>query len=147
MILRLDQDVLQKDVEILIKYPKITKNIESIVSFIRSLDAQIECNSGRSVLKVDISDIYYIESNNKTTVVYCEKDHFKTNYRLTQLNDILQNKGFAQISKYCVVNTNKIERFKSLGNSRMEVLLPNKVRLFINRKYYAGFKRRLHDDW
>ena len=38
--------------------------------------------------EVNVSDIFYIESIDKSAVVYCEKEKYKTKFRLNQLNEL-----------------------------------------------------------
>jgi DNA-binding LytR/AlgR family response regulator len=146
MILKLEQHGTQRDIEITIKYPVINKTFEHIVSFLKSVGTQIECYSETGVKRVNISDIYYIESIEKTTAVFCEKESYRTKYRLYQLYEELADNGFVQISKYCIVNINKIEKIKPLFNSRVEAILSNGKCLYITRKYRFEVKRKLQKD-
>jgi hypothetical protein len=62
MILKLEQNTSQKDIEILITYPAKNKIVERIISYVKSVDMQIECHSDDGVKWVNATDIYYIES-------------------------------------------------------------------------------------
>jgi DNA-binding LytR/AlgR family response regulator len=146
MTLILEQDTTQQDIEILIKYPAENKTIDDIVSFLKNFDTQIECYSKDTIKKVNVSDIYYIESKDKQSVIFCEKENYKTNFRLYQLYDKLSEKGFVRISKYCILNINKVNKFKPLLNSRMEAVLTNGARIYINRKYLPSIKRMFQND-
>jgi len=146
MVLKLEQNPALKEIEISVAYPEKNKTVERIALFLKTVDEQIECHSGGSVKMVNISDIYYIESIDKLAVVFCEKEKIQTRFRLYQLNEKLSDRGFVQISKYCIINIIKLDRFKPLVNSRIEVLLTNGAKLFINRKYIANLKKRLEND-
>jgi DNA-binding LytR/AlgR family response regulator len=146
MILKLEQDETQKNIEVIIKYPVKNKTIDDIVSFLKTFDTRIECYSKENIKQINVSDIYYIESKDKMAVIFCENENYKTNFRLFQLNEKLSDKGFVQISKYCILNINKVDKFKPLINSRMEAILTNGARIFINRNYLANIKRKFHND-
>ncbi|MCL2410731.1 MAG: LytTR family transcriptional regulator [Treponema sp.] len=107
MVLKIEQDTPLTDSEILVKYPSMNKTIERIISYLKSVDTKIECKSKEGIKQVNVSDIYYIESIDKLAVVFCEKEKYQTNFRLYQLYEMLSDKGFAQISRYCVLNINK----------------------------------------
>ena len=94
MILKLEQHTSQKDIEVLITYPVKNKTLERIVSLIRSVDTQIECYSDDVVKPVNVSDIYYIESIDKRTVVFCEKESYqvKTRNDTRKINKLLQKR-------------------------------------------------------
>ncbi|MDR2972720.1 MAG: LytTR family transcriptional regulator, partial [Bacteroidales bacterium] len=46
----------------------------------------------------------------------------------------LSNKGFIQISKYCIININKLEKIRTLANSHLEAILTNGKCLYVTRK-------------
>jgi len=145
MIINLEQNDLQKDIEISIKYPIKNKIIERIVSLIKSVDTQIECCSDDIVKLVNVSDIYYIESIDGKTIVCCEKEKYLVKSRLYQVYEKLRNYGFMQISKYCILNINKLDKFRPLDNNRLEAVLSNGVYLCITRKYISGIKQILRE--
>ena len=145
MIIKLEQRA-QKDIEISISYPVKNKTVDRIVSLIRSVDKQIECYSGDSIQRVNVSDIYYIESIDKKTVVFCERENYQSRKRLYQVHEELADNGLVQISKYCILNINKLERITPLLNSHMEAVLSNGKYLYVTRKYLAGIKQALKEN-
>jgi DNA-binding LytR/AlgR family response regulator len=146
MILRLEQNISRKDIEVLVTYPVMNTIVDRIASFINSVDMQIECYSGKGIQLIDVPDIYYIESFDKATVIHCEKESLQTDFRLYQLKEKLSDKGFVQISKYCILNISKLHRIRPLFNSRMETVLKNGERLFVNRKYLANIRGKLKNN-
>jgi len=145
MILKIEQNPAQEDIEVLITCPVKNKIVERIASFIKSVDTQIECYSDDIVKLVNVSDIYYIESVDGKTVVCCEKEKYIVKSRLYQIYEKLRDNGFIQISKYCVLNINKLDKFKPLDNNRLEAVLSNGVYLCITRKYIPGIKQVLKE--
>jgi len=145
MILRIEQNPAKEDIEVLITCPVKNKTVERIASFIKSVDMQIECYSDDIVKLVNVSDIFYIESVDGKTVVCCEKEKYIVKSRLYQIYEKLRENGFIQISKYCVLNINKLDKFKPLDNNRLEAVLSNGVYLCITRKYISGIKQILKE--
>jgi DNA-binding LytR/AlgR family response regulator len=146
MLLKLEQNAAQKDIVISISYPVKNKTVERIVSLIKSLDQQIECYADDSIKRVSVSDIYYIESIDKKTVVFGEKENYQNRKRLYQIYEELADNGFVQISKYCILNINKLEKITPLLNSHMEAVLSNGKCLYVTRKYLAGIKQKLKEN-
>jgi len=146
MILKLEQKAAQKEIEVAISYPVKNKTVERIVSLIKSVDKQIECYSDDCIKWVCVSDIYYIESVDKRTIVFCEKESYQIKKRLYQVYEELADNGFVQISKYCVLNVNKLEKITPLLNSHMEAVLSNGKCLYVTRKYLAGIKQMLKEN-
>jgi DNA-binding LytR/AlgR family response regulator len=146
MIIKVEQNPAQRDIEVLITCPAKNKTVDRIVSLIESVDMQIECHSDDSIKRVNVSDIYYIESVDGKTIVCCEKEKYLVKSRLYQIYEKLKNNGFIQISKYCILNINKLDKFKPLDNNRLEAVLSNGAYLCITRKYITGIKQILRGD-
>jgi DNA-binding LytR/AlgR family response regulator len=145
MILNLEQDATQRDIEVSIKYPGKNKIVERLISFVNSLSVKIEGYIEGSKKQINVSDIYYIESSDKIAIVFCEKGSYRTKYRLYQIYEKIRELGFVQISKYCLLNINKLDRIKPLSNRHMEAILINGKKLSVTRKYLYDIKRELRE--
>jgi len=145
MIINLKQNPSQKDIEVSITYPLKNKIVERIISFVKSVDTQIECHSDDGVKLVNATDIYYIESVDGKTVACCEKESYFVKSRLYQVYEKLKDNGFIQVSKHCILNVNKLDKFRPLDNNRLEAVLSNGAFLCITRKYISGIKQILQE--
>jgi len=146
MILNLEQRNGHKDIEVSIIYPVRNKTVEKLVSFVNSLSLKIEGYTEDSIKQINAPDIYCIESEDKIAVIFCEKEYYKTKYRLYQINEKLAGLGFVQISKYCLLNINKLDKIIPLSNRRMEAIMKNGKKVFITRKYLYDIKRALQEN-
>jgi DNA-binding LytR/AlgR family response regulator len=146
MLLNLEHRKTHKDIEISIIYPEKNKTVERLVSFINSLSIRIKGYTEDCIKQINVPDIYYIESEDKIAVIFCEKEYYRTKYRLYQISDKLAGLGFVQISKYCVININKLDKIIPLSNRRMEAILKNGKRVFITRKYLYDIKKVLQEN-
>jgi DNA-binding LytR/AlgR family response regulator len=146
MLLNLEHRKTHKDIEVSIIYPEKNKTVERLISFINSLSIKIDGYTEDSIKQINVPDIYYIESNDKIAVIFCENETYRTKYRLYQIYKKLTRFGFVQISKYCILNINKIDKIIPLSNRRMEAMLTNGKRLFITRKYLYDIKRVLQEN-
>lgn len=143
MKIKTEQDLSCSEIEVIIKYPQKDKQVSRIIDFLQSFDMQIKCDSDGAEQMINVLDIYYIESVDKKTYVYLENTVYHTNFRLYQLKDKLQEYGFVQISKSCILNINALESIKPLFNSRMEATLKNGEKVNVNRNYLNGVKKAL----
>ena len=143
MLIKIEQNPEQKDIEIKITYSQKNREFMRIISLIKSVDMQIECHLEESVKQVNVSDIYYIESIDGKTIVCCEKEKYLVRNRLYQIYEKIKDNGFIQISKYCLLNINKLDKFTPLDNNRLEAVLTNGTYLCITRKYISGLKQAL----
>lgn len=145
MIIKLEEDLSKKEIEVLIRYETMNKEVERITTILQSVDTQIKCKLDDSDIFVNASDVYFFESVDKRTFVYCEQSVYRTEYRLYQLAKDLGHLGFVQINKACILNINVLASVKPLLNSRMEATLKNGERLYITRKYLDNIKQTLQE--
>ncbi|MGT2750962.1 LytTR family DNA-binding domain-containing protein [Streptococcus orisasini] len=143
MKLRIEQDASFKELEVSLKYSDKNRLVERILTFLESVDKQISCYEDGVEYLVNLSDIYYIESVDKKTFVYLANAVYQTDLRLYQLLQDLQNDGFVQISKSCLLNINVLESIRPLFNSRMEATLLNGEKVIVNRSYLNDVKEAL----
>lgn len=146
MKIKTEQDLSCKDMEITIKYAQEDRQVTRILDFLQSLDMQIRCSIDDAEQMIDIADIYYIESVDKKTFIYLEKEVCQIDFRLYQLKEKLQSSGFVQISKSCLLNINALESIRPLFNSRMEATLKNGEKVCVNRKYLKDVKKALRGE-
>lgn len=146
MKIKTEQDLSCKDMEITIKYAKEDRQVTRILDFLQSLDMQIRCSIDDAEQMINIADIYYIESVDKKTFIYLEKEVCQIDFRLYQLKEKLQSSGFVQISKSCLLNINALESIRPLFNSRMEATLKNGEKVCVNRKYLKDVKKALRGE-
>ena len=146
MILKLEKSVAHDDIEVIIKYPRESRTVERLVTLINSVDIKIKCYSEEELVIVNASDVCYIESIDKKTIIFCENKNYLVKDKLYQIYNKLESAGFVQISKYCILNINRLERIKTLKNSRLEAILSDGKVLQITRKYLADIKRVLQES-
>jgi len=143
MIIRLEQDLSLKDDEIVVKYASMNVDVERIAALLQPFNVRITCSQESREVVVNISDVYYFESVDKMTFVYCEQEVYRTELRLYQIVDDFADLGFIQISKSCVLNVNMLDSITPLFNSRMEATLKNTERLLVTRKFIGNIKQAL----
>lgn len=140
------QDLTCSDVEVTIKYKRKDELVHRIITLLESTDMQLRCEREGIQRQVNVSDIYYIESVDKKSFLYLEKQVYHTELRLYQLADQLKRYGFVQISKSCILNINILESIKPIFNSRMEAILKNGEKVYINRSYLNAVKQALKGE-
>lgn len=143
MIMRIEENVSQKELEVLIKCAQKNHKVERLLELIRSVDKTVTCRTETSMCWMSASDIYYIESVDKKTFIYGEKLVYCTDLRLYQLIEELSDAGFVQVSKSCMINLQMLDSIRPLFNSRMEATLTNGERLTVTRKFIPSIKNKL----
>lgn len=143
MKILLEENPNQKELEVFIRYASMNQGITQLKNMIQTWDKTILCNSEEGKIFISSSNIYYIESVDKHTFVYCSDSVFPCELRLYQLLKELSDFGFVQISKSCILNLNVLESIRPLINSRMEACLSNGEKVKVTRKYVAIMKEKL----
>jgi DNA-binding LytR/AlgR family response regulator len=96
--------------------------------------------SGRS-FSIIYEDVYYLEATESTTKVWTEHDAFQSDLPLYAWVDAFPT--FVRIHKSYVVNLLHIHAFESTFNGRLLIILKNRDRLVVSRKYVSIIKQRL----
>ena len=87
---------------------KVVKKVSLLENKASEVDNYILIKSDKTLHKVFISDIYYLEAFGDYVKVYVEKKYLLTYSTLTKMQELLSDKGFIQTHKSYVVNLNKI---------------------------------------
>jgi DNA-binding LytR/AlgR family response regulator len=145
LLIKLEKNLSQKDIEVLIKYAQMNQTVNRLISMIKSADCKIKCIAENSQIWINALDIYFIESVDKRTFVYSENSVYHTEFRLYELLNQLSFSGFVQISKSCIININMLKSIKSLANSHLEATLINGERVNVTRKYISNIKAKLQE--
>lgn len=134
----------QSDLEVQIRYPAMNSRVMQLIRKINSLDIRIAGSVENKNILLEVEDIMYIESLERKTFIYTQKNMYKSTKKLYQLFDILKEFGFVQISKSCILNMNELVCVKTLFNSRLEATMTNDEKVIITRNYIAIVKEWLN---
>lgn len=145
MKIQLEENPTIDELEVLIRYSRMTQKVRYLERIIRAAGKEIRCKKEQQDVWINASDIYYIESVDKKTFVYGESEIYGSELRLYQLEEELKEEGFVRVSKFCIVNINMLESVCSLKNSRMEAMLKNGERVNITRKYLKEIRKSLEE--
>lgn len=145
MIVKLEENLSQKDIEVLIKFATMNHTVRRLETLVKSVDKTIKCNSENAELWLNASDIYYIESVDKRTFIYSKDSVYLSEFRLYQIESELIDAGFVKVSKSCIMNINVLKSIRSLMNSRMEATLSNGERINVTRKYVSAIREKLQE--
>lgn len=137
-----EQQDLEKP-EVTISYREINDSVKRVADFVRQVDQTICCRKDNEEYLVPARDIYYVESVDKKAFVYCEKDVFRSSYKLYELEEMLSGAGFVRVSKSTILNIEKLTGVKTIVNSRLEAMLSNGERVCVTRKYLKDIKEVL----
>ena len=129
--------------EVTIAYSEMTASVKRVADFVRSVEQTVLCKKDEEECSVPVGDIYYIESVDKKTFIYCEKEVYMCSLRLYEIEKMVEQVGFVRVSKSTILNIERLKGLKTLVNSRLEAILSNGERVCVTRKYLKNIREAL----
>jgi len=136
------------DIEVIIKCPKATDEIQKLASLLQrewhDMPGQKMpgTKDGQTFL-VDRHDILYFESVDKRYFIYTAADVYETALKLYEIEEWLTAGIFFRSSKSQVINIKKIKSLCPEFGGRLEVVMENGEILMVSRQYAKILKERL----
>ena len=143
MKIEIDIDNKYTDVGVIVTAPKLTPDIERIVSLMRMMDMQIAVKRDDETILLDTTMILYIEAVERATFVYTENDVFESEFKLYEFEQQLPEKDFIRVSKQSILNLRKVKRLKADVNRKIRVTLLNGEQIIVSRMYADELRKRL----
>ncbi len=122
---------------------KVTDEITRIIDMFSNNETPVTALQNEEeivVLKPD--EIYMVRIEGGDTVIYGEKQKYRSRKRLYELSDLL-GKKFMQISKTTLINLSYIDSIEPGFSGTMLLKLKNGNKDYVSRKYLPDFKRYL----
>ncbi|MDO9492356.1 LytTR family DNA-binding domain-containing protein [Acetobacterium sp.] len=146
MKIKLTQQKEQNEIEVEIKYCEMNNMVNHLVKRLENYCYHICGNDNGRIYKIDVDDIFYIESVDRKTFIYSTKQVFRTEKKLYQILEELKSHDFVQINKSVIVNINVLESMEMLANSRIQVTLQNGEKLNATRTYIPNIKKAFNKE-
>ena len=131
-----------KPLTVTIEYPEYTESVKGLVKKITDLDISFSAFADDAQIRIAISDVYYIENVERKVFLYTEKDVYRLNASMAQIEEIAKDSDLVRISRICIMNTAHLTGIRQLKNSHLEATLDNGEKLIVSRKYLHDIKRR-----
>lgn len=143
MKISINIDPSLSDTEITVNCAAITAETESIIAALHMADNRLTVTKGGETHILDISKIAYIETVDRKTFVYTEKDCYESKLKLYEMDEQLCSGSFLRISKSCIVRLKYIRSLKAELDRRLRITLENGEQLIASRQYADELKKRL----
>ncbi len=129
-----------------IRCHEISDEVREIVAFVKSRQGQLTGTADDRMYEIAVSDIFYIESVDNKTFIYCKNREYETKQKLYELEEILREKHFLRVSKSVLLNLMKVSSIKPALNSRFTAVLFSGEQVVISRKYVPELKKALRGE-
>lgn len=115
---------------------RLTRLIEQIKLYTFSITAE---KDGINI-PVPLENIFYFESVDNKTFLYLNKDIYRCDKKLYELEEMLKNTAFVRISKSCILNTSFVSTVRAQFSGRLEATLKNGEKLIVSKHYIKDFR-------
>ena len=143
MKIEIDIDEKYSDVKVDIKAPRLTQDIEKLISLMRMINMQIAVKKDDETDLLDIEKILYIETVERNTFVYTEDATYESDLKLYEMEQELLEQSFSRISKQSIINLKKVKSLKADINRKIRVTLVNGEQIIVSRMYSEALRKRL----
>lgn len=142
MKLIIEQSEEYKEAVITIRCGMIDDALKSVIDSLQFQMFSVTVTKNGAIRKLSLGEIYYFESVDERTFVYCDHEVYECEYKLYELEERVGGFCFARISKSVIVNIDKITSIRPQLNGRFEAMLDNGERQTVNRHYVNHLKEK-----
>lgn len=143
MKIEIDISEEYSDVSVQIKAPRISQDIEKMISMMRMINMQLAVKRNDETYLLDTDRILYIESVERNTFVYTEDALYESDLKLYEIEQELLKQNFIRISKQSIINLRKIKSLKADVNRKIRVTLINDEQVLVSRMYANELRKRI----
>lgn len=143
MRIEIDIDERYTDTEVIVHARRLTRDVEKLVALLRMVNMQIGVRQGEETFLLDVERILYIETVDRRTFVYTEKDTYESELKLYEIEQELLEHDFLRISKQTVVNIRSIKSLRADIDRKIRVTLKNGEQIVVSRLYSDELRRKL----
>ena len=143
MKVSIDVSAEYKEPYAVIHTDKVTDEIRRIVDLFSSNETPVTAlQNEEEIVVLQPKEIYMVRIEGGDTVIYGEKQKYRSRKRLYELAVVL-GKQFMQISKTTLINLSYIDSIEPGFSGTMLMKLKNGNKDYVSRKYLPEFKRYL----
>lgn len=118
------------------------KNLIDTILTKEDIIFQVFDEYGQKQISSSLIDYFIVEEDD--LIVFSNTHKYFIKMKLYEIEEQVQGKSFIRVSKYAIVNINKIDYIKPAMNSKLTLLMKNGHSLEVNRSYYKKFKKTLN---
>ena len=134
------RQVENQPLTVIIEYPEYDKSASDLVRKINNLNFQFAAFDEDKQIRIDRSDVYYLESVERKMFIYTKKDVYRFNSSMSEIEELIKDTEMVRISRTCIMNTDHLKEIRQLKNSHLEAVMDNDEMLIVSRKYLKDIK-------
>ena len=142
MKITIEEPQVGTEEEIIVRCHSISPELMSVLNTLKTADTMLIASLGSDIYRISPADIYYIETVDKKTFLYCKDEVYESKQKLYEF-EALAMKNFYRVSKSVIINLRKIKALSPSLSGKVEVILTNSERVIIARPYVRELKKSL----
>ena len=132
-----------EETEIVINCQQIDDNILRICAGLRMYDRKVMGVLEEQVFLLKPYDIFYIETVDRKTFLYTQKQVYETPLKLYELEESLMPDDFIRASKSCILNFGRVKLICGDFGGRLICVMENGESIVVSRQYSPVIKLKL----
>ena len=142
---RFEQDASLKEAEVLIRAPERDEEIEDLIERITGHppDTITAADSSGSLIRVDPRDIVSVSISGKQAQIVTEDARYTVRQPLHSLESRLDELNFVRISRYEIVNLDKVLKFDFTLGGTLRLELAGGMETWASRRNIPLIRRKL----
>lgn len=135
------RQVKDRPLTVIVEYPEWNSSVERLIDKISKADLTFTGKADDRTVSIGISDIYYIENVERKIFLYTDKEVFRYDRSMTDIESVVSGTELVRISRICIMNTAHLKEIRQIRNSHLEAVMDNEEKLIVSRKYLPDIKR------
>lgn len=140
------RQVKDRPLTVIVEYPEWNSSVERLIDKISKADLTFTGKADDRTVSIGISDIYYIENVERKIFLYTDKEVFRYDRSMTDIESVVSGTELVRISRTCIMNTAHLKEIRQIRNSHLEAVMDNDEKLIVSRKYLPDIKRIFKGD-
>lgn len=141
MKIDIDIDKRYEEIQVILRSNEMNdETIEILEKLKTTKNKYILGKSDKKVYIVDVKDIYFFYSENQKVFVETEDFRYEVDERLYEIEDNFKNTSFIRVSKFSIVNLNKVKNIDMSFSGNLTINFINGKKESISRRYISKIK-------
>lgn len=143
MKITLHQDPSYSETEVIINCPQADEDILKLVAMLRVYQKKLVGILDGERHLLDVKDVLYIDTVDKKTFLYTQKQVFQSALRLYELEDSLKELDFFRAGRSTILNFRRVRSIRPELGGRWLVTMDNGEQVWVSRQYAGELKDKL----
>lgn len=143
MKINVQEEPSAQDITVNIICPRIDDRIRRIIAAAEVSEMKLAGMSEGFLCMVDLADVLYIESVDRSTFIYTADKVVESNSPLSELEEELSDTELVRATRQMLVNLAHVNGIRPYLNARLELVLDNGEHIIASRQFAPTIKERI----